>query len=101
MLLSPFVPHIAEEMWQRLGKKCSILKSKWPAHDKNAIVEDVLTIPIQINGKLRSRIEVGAGITEEALKSAVLSDPKVQNWLQSKPVKKVIVVPKKLVNIVI
>ena len=101
MLLSPFVPHIAEEMWQRLGKKGSILKSKWPAHDKNAIVEDVLTIPIQINGKLRSRIEVGAGITEEALKSAVLSDPKVQNWLQSKPVKKVIVVPKKLVNIVI
>jgi leucyl-tRNA synthetase len=88
-------------MRQRLGKEGSILRSKWPAHDKSAIAEDVLTIPIQINGRLRSRIEVSAAITEEALKSAVLSDPGIQNWLQSKPVKKVIIVPKKLVNIVI
>jgi leucyl-tRNA synthetase len=101
VLLSPFVPHIAEEMWQRLGKKDSILRSKWPGYDKSAIVEDVLTIPIQINGKLRSKIEVVADINEEALRDSVLSDPRIQNWLQSKPVKNIIIVPKKLVNIVI
>jgi len=101
ILLSPFVPHIAEEMWQRLGKKGSILKSKWPAYDKSAIVEDTLTIPIQINGRLRSRVEVPADIKEDALKDIVLVDPKIRSWLASKQVKDIIIVPKKLVNIVV
>ena len=101
VLLSPFVPHIAEEMWQGLGKNNSIFKSEWPAYDKDAIREKVIVIPIQINGKLRSRIEVPFDIKEEELKKTVLSDGKVKNWIQEKPIKDFIIVPKKLVNIVL
>ncbi|MFH0763782.1 MAG: leucine--tRNA ligase [Candidatus Omnitrophota bacterium] len=101
ILLSPFVPHIAEEMWRMLGKEKCIFKSSWPGYDKNAIVEKVITIPIQINGKLRSKIEVDADTDEEAVKTAALSDPKVRAWTESKAVKKIIVIPKKLVNIVV
>jgi len=101
VLLSPFVPHIAEEMWQGLGKNNSIFKSEWPAYDKDAIREKVIVIPIQINGKLRSRIEVPFDIKEEELKKTVLSDGKVKNWIQEKPIKDFIIIPKKLVNIVL
>ena len=100
ILLSPFVPHISEEMWHSLGKENGILKHKWPEYDKNAIVENILTIPIQINGKLRSKIEVPAGIDDAALKERVLSDPKVKTWIAGKPVKSFIIIPKKLVNVV-
>lgn len=101
MLLAPFVPHIAEEMWQLLGKPSSIFRSTWPSFDKNAMVEDVITIPVQVNGKLRSKVEVPFDIKEEKLKEMVLADPKVQAWTGGNPVKKFIVVPKKLVNIVV
>jgi leucyl-tRNA synthetase len=100
VLLAPFVPHIAEEMWQSMGKKNSIFRSSWPVFDEAAIVENVVTMPVQINGKLRSTIEVSVDIKEEALKDLVLADPKVNKWITGKTVKKFIVVPKKLVNIV-
>ncbi len=100
ILLSPFVPHIAEEMWRLLGKENSILKHKWPVYDKIAIVEKVLTIPIQINGKLRSKVEVPSDISDSSLKERVMADPKVKSWIAEKPVKKFIIIPKKLVNIV-
>lgn len=101
ILLSPFVPHVAEELWQMLGKKNSIFKVNWPSYDKNAITADVITIVIQVNGKLRSKLEVPVGIEEANLKSAVLSDPKIKELMQGKTIKKFIVVPNKLVNIVI
>jgi len=101
MLLSPFVPHIAEEMWQKLGKSGSIFRSKWPPYDKEAVIEEIITIPVQINGKLRSKVEVPREINEESLKKAVLADPNVQKWVEGKELKKFIVVPKKLVNIVV
>jgi leucyl-tRNA synthetase len=101
ILLSPFVPHIAEEMWQSLGKKNSIFKCKWPEYDKNAIVENILTIPIQVNGKLRSKIEIPAGTDDENLKNLVMADPKVKSWVGEKPIKDFIIIPKKLVNIVV
>lgn len=100
LLLSPFVPHIAEEMWRTLGNKESILKAKWPVYDKSAIVETVITIPIQVNGKVRSRIEVSADIGEDALKKLVLSDDKVKQHMSGKTVKDMIIIPKRLVNIV-
>ena len=100
ILLSPFVPHIAEEMWHSLGKENSIFKCKWPSYDKSAIIEKVLTIPIQVNGKLRTKIEVPAGIDDNALKEVVLSDPKVKSWIGGKGIKDFIIIPKKLVNIV-
>ena len=101
ILLSPFVPHIAEELWGRIGKKNSIFKTKWPEYDRSAIVEDVVTMVVQVNGKLRSRIEVPSGIKEEELKAKVLSDPKIKELTSGKMVKNFIVVPKKLVNIVV
>ena len=101
VLLAPFVPHITEEMWQNIGKPKSIFKSKWPSYDKKAIVEEIVTIPIQINGKLRSKVKVPFDIEEGALKTKVLSDPKVKDWIGDKPIKKFIVVPKKLANIVV
>ncbi|MBI5124425.1 MAG: leucine--tRNA ligase [Candidatus Omnitrophica bacterium] len=101
ILLSPFVPHITEELWQILGKENSILKVKWPAYDKSAIVEEVVTIPVQVNGKLRSKIEVPFNISEDELKKKVLEDAKVKAFVGGKSVTKFVIVPKKLVNIVI
>ncbi|MDD5427959.1 MAG: leucine--tRNA ligase [Candidatus Omnitrophica bacterium] len=101
ILLSPFVPHIAEEMWQSLGKENSIFKCKWPSYDKAAIVENVLTIPVQVNGRLRSKVEVPSDISEDKLKELVLADPKVNTWISGKAIKKFIVIPKKLVNLVV
>ena len=100
-LLSPFVPHIAEEMWLRLGKENSIFRSKWPAYDKAAIVERIVTIVIQVNGKVRSKIDLPFDIKEDELKKSVLSDTRVKNWVGGNIIKDFIVVPKKLVNIVI
>ena len=100
ILLSPLVPHIAEEMWHLLGKENSIFKCKWPSYDKSAILEKILTIPIQVNGKLRAKIEVPAGIDNSTLKELVMADPKVKSWIEGKGVKDCIIIPKKLVNIV-
>ena len=101
ILLSPFVPHIAEEMWQGLGKTNSIFKCSWPSYDKTVVVEAIISIAIQVNGKLRSKIEVPFNIEEPELKNAVLSDPKVKNWVGEKAVRDFIIVPKKLVNVVV
>ncbi|MCK4462788.1 MAG: leucine--tRNA ligase, partial [Candidatus Omnitrophica bacterium] len=100
LLLSPFVPHITEEMWERLGNKPSILKEKWPQYNKDLIEEEKITIPIQINGKLRSKIEVAPAIDEKILKTKVQSDEKVKKWVKGKKISKWIIVPKKLVNII-
>ena len=101
ILLSPFVPHMAEELWQVMGKENSIFKVKWPSYDKSAIMTDVITMVVQVNGKLRSKIEVPSGIEEGKLKEAVLSDPKIKELIKDKTLKNFIIVPKKLVNIVI
>ena len=100
ILVSPFVPHIAEELWQRLGNKPSILKEKWPEYDKKLIIEERITIPIQINGKLRSKIKVSPAIDEEALKAKVQSDEKVKKWVEGKKISKWVIVPKKFVSII-
>jgi len=101
VLLSPFVPHIAEELWHMLGKSDSMLKAKWPSYDPSALVESVVTIPIQVNGKLRSRVEVPSDIGEDALKKLVLADEKVIAHSAGKPVNKIVIIPKKLVNVVL
>jgi leucyl-tRNA synthetase len=101
ILLSPFVPHFSEEFWQRLGNKESILKAGWPKYNAEFLIEANITIVIQVNGKLRSKIEVPAGISEDKLKELVLADEKLKPWIQNKPIKNFIVVPQKLVNIVV
>ncbi|MCM8795913.1 MAG: leucine--tRNA ligase, partial [Candidatus Omnitrophica bacterium] len=74
LLLSPFTPHICEEMWQRLGNKESILKAEWPRYDSSFLIEETITLVIQVNGKVRSKIEVPCDITEDKLKKLVLAD---------------------------
>jgi leucyl-tRNA synthetase len=101
IMLSPITPHFCEEIWNLLGNQESIFKAPWPDYDEKKLVEEKTTIVIQINGKIRSKIEVDADIDEEKLKKVVLADPKLQEWLKGSPIKKFIVVPKKLVNIVV
>ncbi|HTY45280.1 MAG TPA: leucine--tRNA ligase [Patescibacteria group bacterium] len=101
LLLFPFVPHFCEELWQILGNKESICNAAWPQHDPAMLVERSLVIVVQINGKVRSKIDVDADIAEDSLKARVLADEKVREWMQGKPAKHIVVVPKKLVNIVI
>ncbi|MCX5657459.1 MAG: leucine--tRNA ligase [Candidatus Omnitrophica bacterium] len=100
-LLAPFVPHIAEEMWEKLGYKNSIFMGPWPKYDPKVLVQDIVTMIIQVNGKMRSKIEVSADVSEEELKQLVLADEKVKKWLANNPVKNFIIVPGKLVNIVV
>ncbi|MCM8757524.1 MAG: leucine--tRNA ligase [Candidatus Omnitrophica bacterium] len=101
LLISVFCPHIASEMWQRLGFKKDLFKESWPRFDPFLLKEEKITYIIQINGKLRSKIEVDVNINEEQLKEIVLSDPKVKRWIQDRPLKRFIHVPRRLVNLVI
>jgi len=101
LLLSPMVPHFTAEMWQRCGHSSDIESRPWPQYDTNAARDELLTIVVQVNGKVRSRLEVAADVDDETLKERALDDEKVQRFLEGNPVKKIIVVKKKLVNIVI
>jgi len=99
-LLHPFVPHVTEELWEALGHEPSVLSAGWPTFDEAACAEDVLEIAVQVNGKLRARITAPAGASEDDLKAAAMADPRVQQHLEGAEVRKTIVVPGRLVNIV-
>jgi leucyl-tRNA synthetase len=106
ILLNPFAPHIASELWQTLNTKFSdaredITEQSWPAYDERLLVEDEVEIVVQINGKLRDRMKMPILATEEELKTAAFACPNIQQRIMGKNVRKVIVVPKKLVNIVV
>jgi len=101
IMLSPIVPHFAEELWQILGNKESIFKSSWPKYDPQLLIEENVEVVIQVNGKVRSKIEAPRGISEDKLKELVLKDEKLIPWLEGKTPKKFIIVPQKLVNIVV
>ena len=99
--LSPFCPHITEELWEMLGHKDMLCLANWPTVDEKALVQDSVTIVVQVNGKVRARLERPAGLTREELEKGVLADPAVKEKLADKAVVKVIAVPDKLVNIVV
>ena len=101
LLLSPIAPHFCEEVWQRLGNKESIIKAKWPKYDPRMLIEETVTMVIQVNGKVRAKIEAPADISEDKLKELVLAEEKLKPWIQGKPLKNFILVPQKLVNIVV
>ena len=101
MLLTPFVPHICEEMWKKLGNKDCIATSVWPEFDTNLIKEEKITLIVQINGKVRSKIQIDADLDETKIKELVLADEKIKSWISNKTLRKFIVIPKRLVNIVI
>ena len=101
-LLNPIAPHLTEELYQIvLNKNESIAYSKWPKYDENKIKDDIVTIVIQINGKIREKLEVKATITDDELQKKALECEKIKTLIGDNPIKKVIVVPKKIVNIVI
>ncbi|MBU1853089.1 MAG: leucine--tRNA ligase [Candidatus Omnitrophica bacterium] len=100
-LLAPFVPHIAEEMWEKLGNKKSVFDHSWPGYDPQALSQDKIIMVIQINGKVRARVEVPAKVSEDEIKKAVLENPVVNKWIEERPLKKFIIVQGKLVNLVI
>ena len=101
ILLFPFAPHTAEEIWERFGHKDSISLEKWPGYNPKLAKEEVITLVIQVNGRVRDKIEVAADISEEEAKKLTLSREKVKRWIERKEIKKVIFVPGKLINIVI
>ena len=101
LLLAPIVPHFSEEIWHLLGRQESILLAGWPSFRQDALVQDEMTIVVQVNGKLRSRFSAGADTDKDTLKQMALDDPRVQGFIAGKTIRKVIVVPNKLVNIVV
>jgi leucyl-tRNA synthetase len=100
-LLSPFVPHVAEELWIALGHAQGIEACGWPGWDPAALVEDEITLVVQVNGKVRGKVMVAAAAAEEAIRQAALDEPNVARFIGEKTVRKVIVVPGRLVNIVV
>ena len=101
LLLSPFAPHIAEEMWSLLGHETSIVQVEWPVFNKDFTTTEELLIVVQLNGKVRQRITVSASASQEDIKSLALNDSKIKEQTKDQEIKKVIVVPGKLVNIVV
>ena len=101
LLIAPFAPHFAEELWETLGSRTSIANAGWPQYDAEAIVASEITVVVQVNGKVRSRLTLPANATESDMKNAALADPKVREFMNNTTPKKVIVVQGKLVSIVV
>ncbi|MBT5216612.1 MAG: leucine--tRNA ligase, partial [Gammaproteobacteria bacterium] len=101
LLLSPIVPHICNRLWHEIGNENAIIYERWPVYQKDLTVDDVIEVVIQVNGKLRSRALISADKSKEEMKEIALSDSKIISFIDGKEIKKVIVVPKKLINIVI
>jgi leucyl-tRNA synthetase len=101
LMLAPFAPHVAEEMWERLGHHRSLSGRPWPTYDPAKLVESTMELPVQVNGKLRGKISVPADATADQILAAAATAEGVTNWIEGKPVKKRLYVPKKLVNFVV
>jgi leucyl-tRNA synthetase len=100
-LLAPFAPYMAQELWEEQGKTEPVFKQEWPCYDPDLAREEEIEIPVQINGKLRTKIKAAPGLDKRQLEAAALADAKVQALLQGKTIVKVIAVPEKLVNVVV
>jgi leucyl-tRNA synthetase len=101
LLLAPMAPYLASELWEMTGEKSNLLRASWPKFDAGLAAEDEIEIPVQVNGKLRGIVVVAAAATEDQIKEAGLADDKVKTAITGKQIIRVIVVPKKLVNIVV
>ncbi len=101
LLLSPIVPHFAEELWQQMGHDPSIVDHPWPTYREDALTSDEMVIVVQVNGKLRSKFTIGTDADDESIKAVAMADPAVIKHIADKTIRKVIVVKKKLVNIVV
>ena len=100
-MLSPFAPHMAEELWEHLGHAGEIGVERWPAFDEAVAKAAEIVVPVQVNGKVRARLTVPADTGEEQLRQAALAEPQVVRHLEGKTVKKVVIVNGKLVSVVV
>lgn len=101
LILSPFAPHLGEELWERLGNKPTLAYEPWPEHDEALLTEDTVEIPVQVNGKLRARVYVPANAGKDDVLQAAKGDEKIQGYLSGKDIVKEIFVPGKMVNLVV
>ena len=101
ILVSPFAPHLADELWRELGGEETLLNTPWPKYDPDAIREEEVLVVVQVNGKLRGRVKVPAGAGDEEVKEAAMADENVKRHIEGAEIRKVVVVPGKLVNIVV
>jgi leucyl-tRNA synthetase len=101
LLMGPFAPYMVEELWRELGQQGPVLRAPWPVADPELARQDEIEVPVQVNGKLRSRLTVARGASPEELERLARSDPKVSAHLNGKAIRKVVVVPDKLVNVVV
>jgi leucyl-tRNA synthetase len=101
LVLAPIVPHLSHALWQALGHERAVVDEPWPEVDAAALVQDTVELVVQVNGKLRGRIQVPAGADEALVREAALADEQVTRFIAGQPIRKVIVVPGKLINIVV
>ena len=101
MLIAPFAPHIAEELWEALGHAGSVCDASYPVCEERYLAESSFEYPVSVNGKLRFKKEYATSMTPAEIQAAVVAEPEAQKWLDGKAPKKVIVVPGKIINIVI
>ena len=101
VLLSPFAPHICEELWHEIGKKESIFKTPWPAYDEAALKKEEALVVVQVNGKVRGRISVPVDSPQAEVEKIAMADKKVSEWLAGKEIKKMVYVQNKILNVVV
>jgi leucyl-tRNA synthetase len=101
VLLAPFVPHVASELWQELGHQEVLDRTPWPRYSEDALEEEKLLVVVQVNGKVRGKITVPADVTQEYIETCALADPRVMTFLDGKSVRRIVYVPRRLVNIVV
>lgn len=99
--MSPIIPHASDALWRELGHTDELIDRAWPVPDPQALVQDSIEVVVQVNGKLRGRVSVPATADEAQVREAALADANVQKWIEARPVRKVIVVKGKLVNVVV
>jgi leucyl-tRNA synthetase len=101
LMLAPITPHVCHVLWQALGHAEAVIDAPWPKHDSAALVQQTLEIVVQVNGKLRGRVNVAADAGREAIEQAALSDPNVRKFVEGQTLRKIVIVPGKLVNVVV
>jgi leucyl-tRNA synthetase len=101
VMVAPFAPHFAEENWERLGHSTSIFEARWPTWDERLTVQSTVELVVQVNGKTRSKVHVPRDSDEATALAAALADPAVQRFLDGKQIRKTILVPNRLLNLVV
>jgi leucyl-tRNA synthetase len=99
-LLGPFCPHVTEELWEQLGHRESLFKQRWPVADPAALQKTEVTVVVQVDGKVRGRLQVGVDAADDQVRQLALGDDRVKPWVERRRIAKVVVVPNRLVNIV-